>query len=57
MDFDLARALTMKDRGASLRVIAASLGVGVATVHRLLKGVPEGSLERGLQVAEMTTLG
>ena len=34
--FDRSKAMEMRQRGASVREIAASLGVGVGTVHRVL---------------------
>lgn len=39
LEMEAARAL--REAGLSLREIARTYGVGVATVHRLLKSVPK----------------
>jgi DNA invertase Pin-like site-specific DNA recombinase len=46
--YDRERAREMRFDGLSIRAIASALGVGRGTIHRLIKGVPEGRAETAI---------
>lgn len=41
-EFDVERARALRGEGMSIRQVAATLGIGVATVHRSLKAARAG---------------